>query len=137
MRLFKHSLLSLAALNGSTDAFLSGDINTSMLLSWQILNNGNDLTTNQSINPLMMAQLFGDNSDGKFLLSGPLSSPIYSDIKTIHFEPLGTPTFEFRDRSLTSLLTVHFHLLRSLTLGFTLLKFLIKFPMMMTYRKCF
>jgi alkylhydroperoxidase/carboxymuconolactone decarboxylase family protein YurZ len=33
-----------------------------MLLSWQILNNGNDLTTNQSINPLMMAQLFGDNS---------------------------------------------------------------------------
>lgn len=62
MRLFKHSLLSLAALNGSTDAFLSGDINTSMLLSWQILNNGNDLTTNQSINPLMMAQLFGDNS---------------------------------------------------------------------------
>lgn len=62
MRLFKHSLLSLAALNGSTDAFLNGDINTSMLLSWQILNNGNDLTTNQSINPLMMAQLFGDNS---------------------------------------------------------------------------
>ena len=67
MRLFKHSLLSLAALNGSTDAFLSGDINTSMLLSWQILNNGNDLTTNQSINPLMMAQLFGDNNGGKLL----------------------------------------------------------------------
>ena len=130
MRLFKHSLLSLAALNGSTDAFLSGDINTSMLLSWQILNNGNDLTTNQSINPLMMAQLFGDNSDGKFLLSGPLSSPIYSDIKTIHFEPLGPPTFEFRDRSLSAdRPTVHFRVYTS--------KILIKFPMMMTYRKCF
>jgi len=82
MRLFKHSLLSLAALNGSTDAFLSGDINTSMLLSWQILNNGNDLTTNQSINPLMMAQLFGDNNNvsndddlQKMLLMHSFSNP--------------------------------------------------------------
>jgi alkylhydroperoxidase/carboxymuconolactone decarboxylase family protein YurZ len=82
MRLFKHSLLSLAALNGSTDAFLSGDINTSMLLSWQILNNGNDMTTNQSINPLMMAQLFGDNNSvsgdddlQKMLLMHSFSNP--------------------------------------------------------------
>lgn len=75
MRLFKHSLLSLAALNGSTDAFLSGDINTSMLLSWQILNNGNDLTTNQSINPLMMAQLFGDNNNGRVDPQSPSLAP--------------------------------------------------------------
>merc|ERR1711892_303659 len=61
MRLL-NSFLSLSALN-TADAFLGGDETTaSTLLAWQMLKNGGDMSAMGSINPLMMAELFGDNS---------------------------------------------------------------------------
>ena len=62
MRLL-NSFLSLSALN-TADAFLGGDETTaSTLLAWQMLKNGGDMSAMGSINPLMMAELFGDNND--------------------------------------------------------------------------
>ena len=64
MRLLK-SFLTLAALD-QAEAFIgAGDDTTSTLLAWQILKNGGDMSVNQQISPLMMAELFGNNSDGK------------------------------------------------------------------------
>ena len=63
MRLL-NSFLSLSALN-TADAFLNigGDESTaSTLLAWQMLKSGGDMTAVGNINPLMMAELFGDNS---------------------------------------------------------------------------
>ena len=64
MRLLK-SFLTLAALD-QAEAFLGtgGEDTTSTLLAWQILKNGGDMSTNQQISPLIMAELFGDSSEG-------------------------------------------------------------------------
>lgn len=81
MRLLK-SFLTLAALD-QAEAFIgAGDDTTSTLLAWQILKNGGDMSVNQQISPLMMAELFGNNSDAngdndiqKMLLMHSFSNP--------------------------------------------------------------
>jgi len=62
MRLL-NSFLSLSALN-TAEAFIGGDdTTTSTLLAWQMLKNGGDMSAMGNLNPLMMANLFGDNKD--------------------------------------------------------------------------
>lgn len=82
MRLLK-SFLTLAALD-QAEAFLGtgGEDTTSTLLAWQILKNGGDMSTNQQISPLIMAELFGDSSEvngnddiQKMLLMNSFSNP--------------------------------------------------------------